>query len=155
MHVLVCVYVFVSICKYIYVYGCTYVRVCVCVYTSGKGQDWVWDLHLALSLQAPLPPSIALHPTICLLLNPALCFLPCPCRCEQISRTQMLKKQRWRVLWGGGDLLPCFWSKLCFSLDWLAASWKVPNIIAFKNWLNLEGGGSLQQSGSRLQIVWL
>lgn len=56
---------------------------------------------------------------------------------------------------GGKAPLQCDWSKLCFSLDWLAASLKFPNVIAFKNWLNLEKGGSLQQAGSYTQIVWL
>lgn len=116
MYVLVCVYVFVSICKYIYVYGCTYVRVCVCVHfwkRTGLSLGFAAGPRTA----GPTPSLYCPAPHYLPAPYPALCFLPCAWRCEQISRTQMLKKQGWRVLWLGGDLLPCFWSKLCFSLD--------------------------------------
>lgn len=156
MHVCACVCVGIYI--YIHVYGCIYVCVwvyvclCVCVlFWKRSGLEscpWVSHCRPHSLPQVPRTPSL---PTP----YPALCSPPHSWWCKQISQTPMLKTKSWGILLGVENLLQCFWSKFCFPLDWLAASLKFPSIIVFKNWLNLEGGGRLQQAGSCLQIVWL
>ena len=154
MHVCVCLHLYIYSCVWVYLCVCERVYVCLCVcvlFWKGSGLEsctWVSHCRPHSLPQVPCTPSL---PTP----YPGLCYPPHSWWCKQSSQTPLLKTKSWGILLGVENLFQCFWSKFCFPLDWLAASLKFPSIIAFKNWLNLEGGGRLQQAGSCLQIVWL